>query len=187
MTGVQTCALPIYFKPEISFDIETVKLPPMAPADGALPGFIVSNKLTTVETLVLLTAFAPYADPVFFDNLIQQNIPDQGDFPQLGGQRGKNHRGFLPTAETILFILAGKDLGKRFEYMELFNPDNHFRCLGVVTPEEPLPGDPLFSGRLLMSPEYVEFFITGNMPHPKFSMDFPAEYITTGQIGRAHV
>ena len=32
---------------------------------------------------------------------------------------------------------------------------------------------------LLMASEFIELFILGRISHPKFSMDFPAEYITT--------
>jgi len=168
-----------HFTPGTTFDLKSVRLPADANDHSPLQSFIRENKLSETEIIILLTALAPHVDPIFFDDLIQKHIPGQGDFPQFGGIRGRNHRGFLPTAETILFILAGNDLKKRFEYQALFDKDHPLATLNLVSIEEPIPGEPQFSGRLILAPEYVEWFITGMMPHPKFSMDFPAEYITT--------
>jgi hypothetical protein len=168
-----------HFAPGKAFHPDSIALP-KTPADHSpLPGFIKDHRLAPAEVIMLLTAFAPHVDPVFFDEIIQKQIPGQGDFPQLGGLRGKNHRGFLPTAETVLFILAGSKLEKRFECLELFSKDHLFATLNVLSVEEALPGEPQFSGKLMMSTEFIECFTTGQMPHPKFSMDFPAEYITT--------
>ena len=61
----------------------------------------------------------------------------------------------------------------------MFSKEHLFSRVNIFTVEEALQGEPQFSGKLIMSPEYAELFITGDMPHPKFSMDFPAEYITT--------
>jgi hypothetical protein len=168
-----------HFTPGTSFDFKSVHLPADAKDHSPLQSFIRENKLSESEVIILLTALAPHVDPIFFDDLIQKHIPGQGDFPQIGGIRGKNHRGFLPTAETVLFILAGSDLKKKFEYQALFDKDHPLTTLNLVSIEEPVPGEPQYSGRLIMAPEFVEWFITGVMPHPKFSMDFPAEYITT--------
>jgi hypothetical protein len=161
------------------FNPGSIPLPDEESDDSPLPDFIRKNKLSLDELIMLLAAFAPHVDPVFFDEIIQKNIPGQGDFPQFGGLRGRNHRGFLPTAETILFILAGNDLEKRFSCEELFSNDHLFSKQNILYLEEPVPGEPQYSGKLIMSPEYVELFTTGKISHPKFSMDFPAEYITT--------
>ncbi len=168
-----------HFTPGTSFNIDSIQLPANGSDQTPLPSFIRNNNLTPSEVIMLLVAFAPHVDPVFFDELIQNHLPTQGDFPQFGGVRGRNHRGFLPTAETVLFILAGDELEKRFEYLDLFEKDHRLATLTVLSIEDALPGEPQFSGRLIMAPEYIELFISGKISHPKFSMDFPAEYITT--------
>jgi AAA+ superfamily predicted ATPase len=168
-----------HFTPGTSFSIDSIQLPANGSDQTPLPSFIRNNNLTPSEVIMLLVAFAPHVDPVFFDELIQNHLPAQGDFPQFGGVRGRNHRGFLPTAETVLFILAGDELEKRFEYLDLFEKDHRLATLTVLSIEDALPGEPQFSGRLIMASEYIELFISGRISHPKFSMDFPAEYITT--------
>lgn len=168
-----------HFTPGTNFSVDSIQLPANGSDQTPLPTFIRNNNLTPSEVIMLLVAFAPHVDPVFFDELIQTHLPAQGDFPQFGGVRGRNHRGFLPTAETVLFILAGDDLEKRFEYLDLFEKDHKLATLTVLSIEDALSGEPQFSGRLIMAPEYIELFISGRISHPKFSMDFPAEYITT--------
>ena len=42
-----------------------------------------------------------------------------------------------------------------------------------------LAHEPLFSGQLLINDEYVDFFTSGKLRKPVFSMDFPAKMITT--------
>lgn len=168
-----------HFTPGTNFEIKSIILPDVSSEISPLPAFIKKNRLNYSEIIMLLVAFAPHVNPVFFDELIQKHLPVQGDFPQLGGVRGRNHRGFLPTAETVLFILAGDDLEKRFEYLALFEKDHLFSKHTVLSVEDAIAGEPQFSGRLIMAPEYIELFISGKISHPKFTMDFPAEYITT--------
>jgi AAA+ superfamily predicted ATPase len=173
------CRLTEHFTPGTNFEVDSILLPDNNSDHTPLPSFIRNNQLTKSEIIMLLVAFAPHVDPVFFDEIIQNHLPAQGDFPQFGGVRGKNHRGFLPTAETVLFILAGNDLEKRFTYLELFEKDHQFSTHTVLAIEDAVSGEPQFSGRLIMAPEYIELFIAGRISHPKFTMDFPAEYITT--------
>ena len=37
-----------------------------------------------------------------------------------------------------------------------------------------------YSGQLAISDEYIDFFTTGNLRKPQFSMDFPARRLLTG-------
>lgn len=171
--------LTAHFKPGANFRIEDIALPVLQDDMSPLSAFIKDNSLSRQEIITLLAPLAPHIDPVFFDGIIQKNIPGQGDFPQFGGTRGRNHRGFLPTAETVLFILAGTNLKARFEWEGLFSNDHLFSRKNVLYLEEAAPGEPLYSGKLLISPEYVELFTTGKISPPKFTMDFPAELITT--------
>lgn len=78
------------------------------------------------EASLLLLALAPHIQPDFYDTAIQQLLPQAGEFPQLGGVRGKQFRGFLPTGDTALFLLAGNNWEQRMQVQELFEPDHVF-------------------------------------------------------------
>jgi len=112
---------------------------------------------------------------VFF---IQNSTFNRG-FSEFGGVKGVNHGGFLPTGETIMFVLADQQLKKRFHLQELFDGAHLFSKLNVVHLESPGNGEPFLCGKLIMSQEFVEYFTTGKNRKPNFSKDFPAKLIET--------
>ena len=131
------------------------------------------------EFVVLLLAIVPHLQPHFFNTLISEFLPEGGDFPEFGGVKGTNHRGILPTGETAQFILAGDDLEKRLEVQKIFS-DDHWFAKQKILRLDPVPeGEPIMSGRLLLDTEIVEWLTLGTVSKPRFSIDFPAEYIET--------
>ena len=88
--------------------------------------FYQRNQLSPQAQTILLLALAPHVQADFYDRIIKEAIPQAGDFPQIGGTRGKNFRGFLPTGETALFLFAGEDMEKRMEAQQLFSEDHLF-------------------------------------------------------------
>lgn len=135
--------------------------------------FIHNNNLAFLENAVLLLALLPHIQPHFFDSL----LPKTGNYPQIGGVKGKSHRGFLPTGETALFLLAGDGLEKRFEVQKIFSPNHFFYKERILWLEKVPEEEPRMSGRIVMNPEYVELFTTGEVVQPEFSMQFPAQLV----------
>ncbi|MFW6310565.1 MAG: hypothetical protein ACOC1D_05615, partial [Prolixibacteraceae bacterium] len=144
-----------------------------------LTKFIQDNRLRQNEIITLLIALVPHISPEFFNNIISEYLPNGGDFPEFGGTKGKNHRGILPTGETVLYILAGKDVEKRIEVSKIFDDDHLFAKKNVLYLEHPGGGEPRMSGKLVMDEEYVDLFTTGKISKPRLSAQFPAELIST--------
>ena len=130
------------------------------------------------EMLVLL-ALAPRLRPDFFDRALQKALPGAGDYPQFGGIRGKQHRGFLPTGDTALLLLAGDDLDARARWQTLLTGDHPLVKQGIVYLEDPPDGDPPMSGRLAIDNDYADRFISGKVRVPRLSLRFPARRLTT--------
>ena len=168
-----------YFQPPAKRSTEVIELVEIKSPSAAISKFIRQNKLSKQELLLLLMALMPHFKPGFFDDSVQKMLPASGDFPEIGGTRGKNFRGFLPTGETALFFLSGTNLEKRMHYQRIFSNEHLFAKQGVLWLEDVPPGEPAMSGRIILSAEFLEYFTTGNVSHPKLSMEFPAEYITT--------
>ncbi|MEE4287333.1 MAG: ATP-binding protein [Mariniphaga sp.] len=141
--------------------------------------FIHENQLSTPEIIILLLALVPHIDPGFFRSVISYYLPNGGDFPEFGGVKGKNHRGILPTGETVLYVLAGMDVEKRAEISRFFEEDHLFARKNVLYLERPDHGEPKMSGRLILDEEYVDLFVSGKISKPQLSSDFPAQRITT--------
>ncbi|MUG97778.1 AAA family ATPase [Scytonema sp. UIC 10036] len=148
-------------------------------ADTPLTLFIRKHLLNTAEQLTLLIALAPHLQPDFFDQSIAAQLPQAGDYPQIGGWRGKSHRGFLPTGETVLFILGGNQLSDRFRLQQMFADNHLFVRERVLYLEPPPDGEPVMSGKLVMTQDYVDLFTQGHFSRPHFSINFPAQRIST--------
>jgi Cdc6-like AAA superfamily ATPase len=131
------------------------------------------------EFTVLMLAIVPQLQPGFFNKIIAEHFPDGGDFPEFGGVKAANHRGILPTGETAQFILAGDNLIQRLEVQRILSSEHWFAQKRILWLEPVREGEPMMSGRLILEPEIVEQLTTGAISKPRFSLDFPAEYIDT--------
>ena len=131
------------------------------------------------EFTVLMLAIAPHLSPRLLGKIISEHLSEGGDFPEFGGVKGGNHRGVLPTGETAQFILAGNDLEKRLAVQHILSSDHWLAKEHILWLETVREGEPLMSGRLILNPEIVELLTMGVASKPRFSMDFPAEYIET--------
>src|SRR5690606_20977905 len=140
---------------------------------------ILNKKLGRDEAILLLLSLAPHIQPDLLDSVIETHMQHSGDFREIGGVRGKNFRGFLPTGETVLFLLAGEDLKKRLEVQELFSENHFFAKKHILWLEEVPEGEPPMSGRIILSQEYVDLFTTGKVSRPRCSMNFPAQLLET--------
>lgn len=173
----------IKYRIDIYFNKETETSKPVIPIyknwELFVPEMCIDAELSEEEKIVLLLALCPHIYSNLLDSIIQDRLSATGDFPQLGGVRGKNYRGFLPTGETALFITAGEDIEKRKEIQGFFDPDHFFAKHRILWLEEPVAGEPRMSGKIVFSQEYVELFTLGKVSKPEFSMKFPAQILET--------
>ncbi|MEH6628278.1 MAG: ATP-binding protein [Motiliproteus sp.] len=148
--------------------------------DGsAFASFIQQREPSFDEYIVLLLALVTHVQPSFLDNLFVRCLPDKGLFAEFGGSRENANQLFQPTGESALFVLSGADLDRRFAVQQLFSADHWFAADGVLLLQRARAGEPWFSGRLLLNPDYVELFTTGSVSAPHFSSEFPAQQVTT--------
>jgi AAA+ superfamily predicted ATPase len=144
-----------------------------------LANYIQKNNLSAQEATVLLIALAPHIQPDLFDNAIQSRLNGNSDFLKIGGVRGKNFRGFLPTGETVLFLLGADTPEQRFHYQKLFGAEHFFARNKICWLEDVPPGEPAMSGKIILSNDYIELFTTGRSSRPHFNAGFPARFIQT--------
>lgn len=147
--------------------------------DSPYGRFVREHRPDAEAELLLMLALAPCVRPDFFDRALQKVRPGAGEYPQFGGIRGRQHRGFLPTGDTALFLLAGDDFEARVRWHNLLAGDHPFVARGIVVLEEPADGEPRLSGRLVLDGEYLERFLGGRVRAPRLSLRFPAQRIET--------
>lgn len=144
-----------------------------------LIGFAQQYRLSAEEVILLWIALMPHVKSDLYDGAIQELLKDPADLHAMGGVRGKNFRGFIPTGETALFLLAGENMHKRFQLLQLFEADHLFAKNRILWLEDVPTGEPAMSGKLVLSQEYVELFTSGRITRPHFSSSFPARLIET--------
>jgi DNA polymerase III delta prime subunit len=165
---------------EPTCDLVTAMPPPaLAGYGGPYAGVVRGLGLGVAERLVLILAYLPHIRPDLLDPFLIQNQSVQRRFTEFGGFTGNSHGGFLPTAETALFLLAGENIEARLRWLALFGAEHVFQRRKVLVAERRHQDEPPLSAALTLAPEYVERLATGRPYHPPFSPEFPAQRITT--------
>ncbi|WP_244940213.1 ATP-binding protein [Herbaspirillum seropedicae] len=129
--------------------------------------------------LVLILALLPHVRPQALDLLFTQNKNIERSYTEFGGYKGKQHGGILPTCETALFLLAGDDLARRFEIMQLFDPEHLFTRQAILSLATVEAGEPAASALLQVESDFLDACTSGRMHKPNYSSGFPARRITT--------
>ena len=168
-----------YFQKPSDYDkLEDIPLPEYK-SDDTLGRFVRFNKLDFYEHILLLMAIAPHLKADFYDSLISAILPEEGEFPLFGGVRGKQFRGFLPTGETVLFLIGGLDLQLRLQLHSLFDANHPFVKQRIIYLDTPPDNEPRMCGKLIINDDYVGLFTIGHFASPQFSVHFPAQKIET--------
>lgn len=135
--------------------------------------------LSLTELNLLLLALLPQVYPDFLNHAILETFPAGGDLPLLGGVKGQNHRGLLPTGETALALFAGTVLTDRLAMQACLQPDETLTREGLLYLENVKEGEPSMSGRLIVPQNIADQLLLGREPAPRFSLEFPAQKVTT--------
>lgn len=169
--------LKIFFQKEPdTFSYPELKI---IPDDSPLNLFLITHQPNIEEYIILLLALVPHVQPNFIDSIVQSYLPNGGEFPEIGGVKGNNHRATIPTGETALFVLAGNDLHQRMQASWYYSSDHFFAKENILYLEGLQDGEPRMSGKIVLQSDYVELFTTGIVSRPSFGPDFPAKNIQT--------
>ena len=152
-------------------------LPPGLPAISAtdpLSAFMRGLSDYPHHQLALLLALLPEIDPSLITRVLQRELGAGADLPAFGGLRGKQHRGILPTGETLAFLLDDHLLART-----LLDGRSGLATSRLLRLLPAPPGEPLLAGQLVADPEWVERILTGRVTPPSLSPGFPAQQLDT--------
>ncbi|MGF6930305.1 hypothetical protein QFZ48_005805 [Chitinophaga sp. W2I13] len=135
--------------------------------------------MSHAERIILLLALIPHIQPQLLDIFFVKNATYDRGFTEFGGIKGQMHGGFLPTGETAAFLLTADGLQQRFNMIRYFSPD-HFFAKHQILKLNPAGDEPLLSGTLSLSTEYLSLFTEGVSYRPDYNTQFPAKRIETG-------
>ena len=166
-------------KPGSYASIQEILPPKIGDAEGFYARFLQHYVCTAEERLLIILCLAPILAPQLLDVFFTKNALYDRPFTEFGGQRGTTHSGFLPTAETALFLLADNDLGVRLQAEHLFDATHYFAIHQIILVSQPGQNEPPQSGLLNLSAEVISWLCSNSYKKPYFSTDFPAKLITT--------
>ena len=150
------------------------------PLDGDKLSAITGHELTWEETIVLLLAIIPHIHPQALDLFFIQNKELDRPYTEFGGWKGTSHSGFLPTGETVAFLLGIDNPKSRSLVMQLFSKDHWFYKENILRLEGQGEGEPFLSGKLTVSEEFLAKVLNNGDYRPAdYSADFPAKRMET--------
>lgn len=161
------------------FSLESLTPPVFKENGSKYADFIRYYALNSNERLLLTLAMVPHLRPALLDVFFSADPRTGRPDTVFGGIRGHQHGGFLPTAETVLFLLAGNDLQQRFELYPLFDAEHVFAAHNILKLEPVPDGEPFTAGALTVSQDILDHLTLGKASRPDLSMAFPARRITT--------
>jgi len=160
----------------------TAAIPPppkLSRGDGPYADLVRKLAAGPAERLVLALALAPHMAPELLDPFFLLNAATGRRFAEFGGLIGQSHAGFLPTAQTALFLLAGDELAARIAHQLVFSPASSLLRHGTVLIEHRHPDEPPMAAGLRLSARGLHDLLHGGEYAPPPSSDFPATLITT--------
>ena len=141
--------------------------------------FVSKYKLDIKERVILLMSMVPLLSPQTFDCFFIQNKSIGRPFSEFGGVEAKSHKGFIPTVETVNFVLNGKDLLKRLDLYKVFSEEHFFSKRQVLSLKKNSENESFWSNSLQINEDFFYHLISGEKISPKFSSEFPAKELTT--------
>ncbi|MFA5354517.1 MAG: ATP-binding protein [Thermodesulfovibrionales bacterium] len=160
-------------------DIRELTPPEHDEEDSMYGSFISHYELSFEERLVFIMSLVPHIRPRLLDVFLTEDSVSSREFTEFGGRGDGFSKGFVPTGETVLFLLAGEDLEKRFQYYYLFDQEHFFFGHRILSLEDPPPNSTELSGFLTPSREVIDLVTTGRVREPAFGAEFPARRLST--------
>ena len=154
-------------------------MPDLSETDSPFATTVNEWNLTNLERIALALAIVPHIRPEALDIFFGQNKIYNRGFTEFGGVIDKGHSGFLPTGQTLFFLLTALNPEWRLEVLSFFENDHIFQKEQVLNIEATENYIPKYNGVLSINHRWLQFFITGEKPKLEHSITFPAQKITT--------
>ena len=173
------------FKSYFGDNVEADGVLDIAPVDlsgsqSLYASFLQRYSFAFAERLALVLALVPHLRPQLLDVFFTRNTAIDRRFTEFGGGPSRSEGEFLPTGETLAFLLGGNDLARRFSTQLLLGPEHVFAKHNLLRLAYP-PGEdgPLMKAPLRISEDLLSLFSSGEPRRPMFGSGFPAQQIQT--------
>jgi ATPase family associated with various cellular activities (AAA) len=171
-----------YFNPNehtSALDIYELTPPDLVDDQSEYAQVVKTFAMGFAERIVFILCLIPHVRPNALDIFFSQSAVTGRAYTEFGGVKSKAHTGFLPSAETAVFILAGADLHQRFVVQQLFDDQHYFTKKRLIKIDHQGSGEPLLNASLSVTSEYLQRCTHGQVHKPDYSTEFPAKLITS--------
>ena len=171
-------AFKCYFEPTTAQSVFELAPPDLSASTSPYARLVQHYQLTFAERTTLVLSLVPHIRPQLLDIFFTKNKTFDRQFTEFGGILGGTNGDFIPTGETLVFILAGNNLPIRFSLQNIFD-SNHFFARHNILRLIPKSDEPMMKSELRLSDNYLSYFTTGQYCRPNFGANFPARYLET--------
>lgn len=156
-----------------------IPLPDLSERDCPYASCVQEWDLDVYGRLALALAMAPHIRPEVLDIFFGKNqVYDRG-FTEFGGVTDKGHSGFMPTGQTLCFLVTVSEPALRTEVIQVFAKDGILIKEQVISLAETDAYLPRLNGMLSLSDHWFQYFVTGTHPQIEHNASFPAQKIST--------
>ena len=135
---------------------------------------------TLFDRLALILALTPHLAPQVLDPFFTRNQSYNKAFTEYGGVVDKKHFGFLPTLETVYFLIGGNSLEFRIELEQFFIRKTLLFAEDILLKTDFRQTEPMATMPLVVSPRFYNQYVLSIKDFiPSFNHQFPAELYTT--------
>ena len=169
-----------YFKTDTVIpDIFSLHPPDLSKSVSPYARCVYEYQLNFAERVALVLSLTPHIRPQLLDVFFYKNETFDRRFSEFGGLYNEPNGDFLPTGDTLLFLLAANDLEMRFTLQALFDHNHIFAKNHILSLMSSGRDESPLKTPLRLSEEYFSLFTTGQIHQPDFNTNFPAHLIET--------
>ncbi|WP_299677207.1 ATP-binding protein [uncultured Dokdonia sp.] len=143
---------------------------------NSLSHYISKYALDQEEIISLLLSLVPHVYPTFLRDV---SIESENGVLYFFSQTRSDQKNADPTAETVLYTLAGDDVAGRIAAIHFIHKNRLFNELQVLHTAPVEKGEPTVRGKLLIYQDAFQEILLGSTLTPKLSEEFPAQEIKT--------
>ncbi len=176
-----TAFISFRFEDYFQQNVEAVKpiTPDLTNSDSYYSQVLKEFDFDETVRLLILIALAPHIKPGLLDVFFTKNERLDRVFTEFGGVKGDKFSGFVPTAETAAFIIAGGSLEKRFLLQQCLDESHDLYKKNILDLGQSTGHEPFWSGELVISKEFLTQVTLNKLYEPRYSPSFPAQLIDT--------
>ena len=168
-----------YFKNDSNSELKLPGAPDITQIDSKYSRWIIENQLSELDRVIIISSLANIYFPEIFDNFLIKNKGLNKRFTEFGGKIDSDNSRFIPSLETISFILFGKSYDSTFKFQSILESDHILNKISAIRFHNNVNDSSLLSKTFSLNESVLQLITVGKKYSPNFSSSFPARLLET--------